>query len=201
MTQLEGRPGFRMEEVTIDATKANIKALTLMLPIAAMVGGPFYAIWHEHLTIEAIRSFIGNNKTWITYGTLIGFLVMIAGIVAHELIHGITWARYSKGGFSTIRFGVFWKELTPYCHCSEPLTVRHYVTGALMPAIILGFIPSLISFFTGNVFVLAFGLFFTVAAAGDFMIINMLRKEKDNDFVQDHPSKIGYYIFRRENPE
>jgi hypothetical protein len=45
---------------------------------------------------------------------LVGFIVLIAltiGIM-HELIHGITWAKYTKDGFKSIRFGVLWKFLT-----------------------------------------------------------------------------------------
>jgi hypothetical protein len=41
---------------------------------------------------------------------LVGFIVLIAltiGIILHELIHGITWAKYTKDGL--IRFGVLWK--------------------------------------------------------------------------------------------
>jgi hypothetical protein len=46
---------------------------------------------------------------------LVGFIVLIAltiGIILHELIHGITWAKYTKDGFKSIRFGVLWKFLT-----------------------------------------------------------------------------------------
>jgi hypothetical protein len=40
-------------------------------------------------------------------------------------------------------------------------------------------------------------MFFTMAAAGDFMIINLIRKENKIDFVQDHPSEAGCYIYRK----
>ena len=194
---MEQRDGYRSEEVTIEATKANMRALTLMLPIAVITGIPYYLLWRDLLTVASLKSFIENNQLWMMHGTLIALAVMIIGIVAHELIHGLTWALFARKGFASIRFGVLWKEMTPYCHCSEPLSVRHYMIGTLMPAVVLGVIPSLIALATGNVFVMAFGLFFTVAAAGDFMIIGLLRKEKPDDLVQDHTSKIGYFIFRR----
>ena len=66
-----------------------------------------------------------------------------------------------------------------------------------MPAVVLGLVPSFIAYLSGNIFWLLFGLFFTVAAAGDFIIVDTLRKENPNDLVQDHPTKIGYYIFRK----
>jgi uncharacterized membrane protein YvlD (DUF360 family) len=95
-----------------------------------------------------------------------------------------------------MKYGVIWKWLTPYCHCKEPLLVKEYIIGALMPAIILGFIPSIMAIFTGNITLILFGLFFTMAAGGDFMIINILRKEAMDSLVQDHSSKIGCYIYR-----
>jgi hypothetical protein len=84
---------------------------------------------------------------------LVGFIVLIAltGIILHELIHGITWAKYTKDGFKSIRFGVLWKFLTPYCHCKEPLLVKHYIIGDYA-SYCLGAFPALLSFITGNVF-------------------------------------------------
>jgi hypothetical protein len=58
----------------------------------------------------------------------------------------------------------------------------------------LGAFPALLSFITGNV--LIFGIFFTMAAFGDFMIIFMLLKENKNSLVLDHPSEVGCYIYR-----
>jgi hypothetical protein len=105
---------------------------------------------------------------------------------------------YTKNGFKSIKFGVLWKVLTPYCHCSEPLKVKHYITGAIMPAIILGFLPFVYSLFTGNALWLFFGIFFTMSAVGDFLIVNLVRKENMNSLVLDHPSEVGCYVFRKE---
>ena len=88
--------------------------------------------------------------------------------------------------------------LTPYCHCKEPLMVKHYILGAIMPAFVLGIIPAIIAIIIGNFGLLLFGSFFTLAAIGDFMVIYILRNEKKDDFVLDHPSEAGCYIFRKE---
>ena len=125
--------------------------------------------------------------------------IIMLGIVIHELIHGITWACFAKDGYKSIKFGVLWKMLTPYCPCKEPLNVRQYIIGAFTPAIILGFMPSLIAIIVGNLGLLIFGIFFTMAAGGDFLIINLIRKENKDDLVQDHPSEAGCYIYRKLN--
>ena len=68
--------------------------------------------------------------------------------------------------------------------------------GAIMPAIVLGFIPAIYGLVFGDFVILIFGAFFTLAAAGDFLIINLIRKENWNSLVQDHPSEVGCYIYR-----
>jgi hypothetical protein len=188
--------GYKKEEVTIDAARANIEAFKLMLPIALMVFLPYYIFWNKELTIAAIKNFAKNYHGGL-YSTLITFAVIVFGIVLHEFIHGITWASFSTKGFKSVKFGIYWKELTPYCHCDEPLTVQQYTIGAMMPAILLGFIPSLTAYITGNIFWMLFGLFFTVAASGDFMMIRKMAKENKNTLVQDHPSKIGCFVYRK----
>jgi len=87
--------------------------------------------------------------------------------------------------------------LTPYCHSKEPLKVRHYIFGAITPAIFLGIIPAVIAILTENIGLLIFGIIFTMAASGDFLVINLLRKENRDSLVQDHPSEVGFYIYRK----
>jgi hypothetical protein len=65
-----------------------------------------------------------------------------------------------------------------------------------MPAFILGFLPAIISNFNGNIMSLIFGVIFISAAAGDFYVVWILRKESMNVFVQDHPSEPGCFIYR-----
>jgi hypothetical protein len=36
-----------------------------------------------------------------------------------------------------------------------------------------------------------------MAAAGDFMIINMLKNEKADDLVLDHPTRVGCFVYRK----
>lgn len=54
-----------------------------------------------------------------------------------------------------------------------------------MPAIILGFLPSVWAIITGNFYLLCFGIFFIMGAAGDFMILMTLKNENPEDLVLD----------------
>ena len=186
--------GFKKEKLTIDIVWANIFALLLIIPIALTFGVPFFFIWKsELLNMQNIMKTIFENYTILKIP-----FVLVIGIIAHELIHGIVWAVFAKKGFKSIKFGVLWKMITPYCHCKEPLKVKHYILGGIAPAIVLGIIPAITAMFTGNIWLLIFGIFFTLAAGGDFLIINLLRKENPDDYVEDHPSEAGCFIYRKQ---
>jgi hypothetical protein len=192
MQELEN---YNKEKLTIDLVWANVFGILILIPVALIFGLPFYLLWHPKMEIKDFfeNLFLQNSAL----GGLSVFVILISGIIVHELIHGIVWSRFAKDGFNSIKFGVLWKMLTPYCHCKEPLTVRQYIWGAIAPAILLGFIPSVLALGTGSFGMLVFGMLFTIVAAGDFLIINLIRKENKNDLVQDHPSEAGCYIYRK----
>ena len=179
---------FKKEKMTINLVWANIFGITILIPIVLLYGLPYYLVWNNNLTF--------NSFDWLHVKPWINVLCIIAGIVVHELIHGVVWARYAKNGFQSIKFGVFWKIITPYCHCKEPLSVKHYILGAIMPAIILGLIPAILAIVIGNLPLLIFAILFTLVAGGDFLTVFVLRNENMDTLVEDHPSEAGCYIYR-----
>ncbi len=182
---------YKKEKLTINLVWANIFGILLFIPVILVFGLPYYLLWGNNMGINEIKELLTPFNSFYVLG------VLILGIIIHELIHGIFFAMYAKQGLKSIKFGVLWNMLTPYCHCKEPLKVKHYMVGGIMPAIILGIIPSLVAIIIGNLPLLLFGILFTVAAAGDFLIINLIRKENKSDLVQDHPSEAGCYIYRK----
>ena len=118
-------------------------------------------------------------------------VALLAGIVLHELIHGVCMAIFAKNGWKSVSFGFNIKAFTPYTHCKEPLHPDAYRLSLVMPGFLLGDVPTLISWFTGNILFLLFGLLFCWAAAGDVMILWMSRRITGG-VLQDHPEKIGF---------
>jgi len=173
-------------KVAIDLVKANIFSLVLMIVSAIVFLVPFFYIWKG----APIYNLMGGTTSVIV--VLVG---MFVGIAVHELIHGLTWAFFAKKGWKSISFGVIWKMLTPYCHCDEPMVKRSYMWGAMMPCIVLGILPSIVALFIGCLPLMAFGIFFIAAAAGDIWMAWLLSKEKPGCLVLDHPSEAGFYVF------
>ena len=139
--------GYLKKNLTIGVLKANLLAIIIMLPFAAVFLCLFFidapvGDWEDSLSIFSYVMF------------LIGWLLLI---VLHEVIHGVAWGFFAKGHWRSISLGVIWKMLTPYCTCADPLTKRQYMIGVAMPTLIVGFVPAVVAISKGTLwlFVLA----------------------------------------------
>ncbi|MDO5524139.1 MAG: DUF3267 domain-containing protein [Bacteroidia bacterium] len=179
---------------TISLEEANKLGVVLLIPVFVVFTGIHILLWGNDM-LEYFR--VDFSPLKILRDGFLFFIAFLIGIVLHELIHGISFALFAPGGFRSVRFGVLWKFLTPYCHCTEPLQVRHYIFGALTPSVILGFVPAILGLIIGKYPVTFFGIVFIVAAIGDFMVVRLLSNEKPTDYTQDHPSEAGCYVYRK----
>lgn len=183
---------YQKELISFSIKKANRVAISLLIILCVAIGLPFV-----FLHIDKFSAYFSNfNILIFSKDLLLFFLISLVGIALHELIHGLTWAMFIKERFRAIRFGILWKYLTPYCHCKVPMKLKYYLLGAIMPALILGILPLIIAFINGKIFIFLLGIYFTVAASGDFLIIYYLINERYSDYVKDHESVVGCTIYR-----
>lgn len=175
-----------MREYTLSFFEANIYSLLTYVPILAGYYLPYGLLYGWSAFGLDIIQGIGN---------LLYFLAaIIIGTAVHELIHAISWWWFDDIPWKKIHFGLKWKILTPYVHCPEPVEITNYRWGVAMPGILLGVIPYLLGLIFHNGWLLAFGLFFTLAASGDILILWLLRNIKSGKKVQDHPEKVGCVV-------
>jgi hypothetical protein len=166
--------------------RANVYSLFFAIPAAVLLTGGYVLIWGKTGIFEA-QSVISQNL-------FLAVIIVIMGILMHELIHGLSWAWFGKKPLSVIRYGFNLKALTPYAHCKEPMKISTYRLGAVMPGLILGILPSAIGIISGQGEIMIFGLLFTVAAGGDVMVLWLVRKEKSGVLVMDHTTQAGCYV-------
>lgn len=179
-------PGDTNIEVTIRERTANYFSGVVFVLASTVFGVPFSLLWGTNAFIDAFRDFLS--------GYLILFLAISIGIILHEALHGLTWAWFCRGGSRSIRYGIKWQALAPYAQCSETLPIRAYRLGCAMPGLVLGIVPAVAAVIAGNGWLLAFGIFFTAGAAGDFFILWKLRPYSASHKVLDHPEKIGCMV-------
>lgn len=180
--------GFRRVELTVSIVKANIFAAVLMIPLMILGFGLF---------ILKNRGFVLNMRPT---GLLLFLVVMFAMIVAHELIHGLSWAVFAEHHWKDIEFGFMKQYLTPYCCCGVPLSKGQYIFGALMPLIVLGVFPMIAGILTGSMPVLFLGIILADGAAGDILIVWKIlsyRSEAEQLVYIDHPTQAGGVIFEK----
>lgn len=181
----------------MSAAQANARALLIILPMLLLLVPAYLLAWPEQFAAEHLRRVAEQYKAWLLFSPLLLLALFVVGAVVHELLHGLTWAFFCRHGLRSIRYGVYWKLLTPYCHCKEVLPLRQYMLGGAMPGLVMGLLPLLAGFCWGSLWLYAFGLFFSMAAGGDLLVLWMLRRRHKDDLVQDHPEKIGCYVYEK----
>ena len=182
---------YTKEEKIIDLMKANAVAIKYFAFFAAVFGLLYLIVWGFNS-----NPLLKSDNIFLKYLSLP--IMLILGVVLHELIHGICFAKYAENGFRSVKFGVLWKALAPYAHCKEPLKIREYKIALLAPLVLVGILPALIGIIFGNADFLILGIVLCAGAAGDLMIYNLIKKENPEDYVQDHPSEAGYFIYRKD---
>lgn len=182
ITALEQK-GYVKKDLTVSGDRANII-------------GPLYGFLTALPFIALYFLTIRQPLEWKTLGflrTIVLIIFYFILIILHELIHGLTWSRFTKNGFRSISFGVIWRSLNPYCTCSEPLSKAHYMTGLLMPWFVLGILPCIAALILRNGYLLVIGVIMAVSVGGDLLIAQMMlsHKSEGETLYLDHPTDIG----------
>ena len=190
MAKVEELPvveGYEAEKKTISMLKANVLSVVFLLVFGALCGLAFHAIW-------GIGNLDISSERVLRYDLF--FIVgMVAGIVVHELVHGLTWILLTRKGFRHLSFGLM--KGGAYCHIDVPMIKHHYVIGALMPLFLVGIVPLVVAFCIGSLLWLLLGVIFVVSAIGDIMIVWAVRKEPSDALIYDHPTEGGCFVYHK----
>ena len=171
----------KKRDLSISMARANIVVLFISIPVV-IVQLALFTLLH------------GPQNLGLTWNFVIFIGVLIAGVVLHELIHGIGWVIFGQKPFSAIKFGFLWKSLTPYAHLKESVEVNAYRLATFMPGFILGILTYVLSLLLGDGNLFWFSLFHTSAAGGDWLILWLIRKVQSGMLVEDHPTNAGCYV-------
>lgn len=175
-----------MKDLSISALSANLYAIPIVLLSIICLVFPFVLIWDWQTFTKGFLSIYLALPYFILAFVLGGFL--------HEILHALGFLIFGKLKISQVKIGIIWKFITPFAHCKIPLKASIYRIALLLPAIILGIIPSIIALIIGKSWLLIYGTLFTVLAGGDFLILWIMRNVKSNELVEDHPQHCGCYI-------
>lgn len=174
--------GYEKTEAIFSAGYAMSFGLLAPIPVMIILGAIYYIRW------EGIYLFEWN------------LLYVLAGIclttIVHELIHGIVWSCFCKGGFKNIKFG--FNKGMPYCHCEVPLNKGGYITGAIAPLLILGGGLFIISLFISSPSLFILMMVNVLMAGGDVLIVMKAAKTGNKSYFIDHPNLPGFVAFKND---
>lgn len=176
-------PAPASQEVTFDGPRLTLLLIAMIIPFYIMGEILFHFIWLHRVPVITLVI-----PLWAKAVSL------VVAIIVHELIHGMIFALYAPRGFRSVTFGFNAKIGAFYCHCKEPILVKHYKRAGIAPLIILGIIPLAFGFITGTGWFKTFGLLLTIGGFGDLLIYLKLLKFDKNRLILDHPDKLGFIL-------
>jgi hypothetical protein len=168
-------------DLSISMARANLVVMFISIPVA-ILQFVIFILLH------------GMRKLEPTWSSIFLLILVLFGVVLHELIHGISWMIFGQKQLSTIKFGFQWRTFTPYAHLKEPVEVNAYRLGAFLPGFILGISTYILSLVLGDGNLFWFSLVHTSAAGGDWLILWLIRNVRAGMQVEDHPTNAGCYV-------
>ena len=172
------------DNLSLDQMTAMTRSLPITLVLLTAVLLP-HALLHRENAFSALMASAG---VWLA---LPGFFL---SIVVHEVLHALAAMAFGGLRWNEISFGMNWKTLTAYAHPRVPVPARAYAAVAAAPGIVLGLVPAVVGLATGSGAWSGYGALMLAAAAGDVLILWILRSVPATALVQDHPSRVGCSI-------
>lgn len=173
-------------EITIDGNRLTLILIAMIIPFYFFGDRLFHIIWENRTPLFHFRLHWGIQA----------LLIMLAAVL-HEMIHGAIFALYAPHGFGSVSFGINLKIGALYCHCKDPLKVKHYRRAGIAPMVVLGLIPFIFALYTGITWIKTFGLLLTIGGFGDLLIYIKLLRFNRNLIIRDHPDKLGFIVVKK----
>ena len=175
-----------------DDRSVSIPLANVLAGAFALVLAPPMVLLYGRVAQESILTVLDGDPGWGTITAVIAGI--LGGTYLHELIHATSFRRIGRASKAAVGIGVHWKVLTPYAWCKEPISAAAYRWAAVLPGIILGVIPFLVSLIVTEAWLAAWGIFFTLSASGDFLVLWLIRDLAPATWIIDHPSRCGCAI-------
>ena len=184
---------YEQEKYVLNMIWFTIFSLIILVSFTLMFGIPFYNTWKINNNENIFPIIINTNYR------IIFLIICILGLFIHELIHGFFWGLFVINKFKGIKIYFHKKYYTFVCECKNVLNKRQFIIGTIMPMIILGFIPLVLSFIFLNRQMFIFGILYTAAAGGDILIIFKILLDNKIKWIKS--SDDGILILYKKNNE
>lgn len=188
---------YRETTKSMSFLKANIVALLYPLPFVVLYIVLFAL--SESVRWKSEGTISSGNLLELFLWLLFFFAGFFGLIVLHEFIHALFFLKGCDYGWKSIVFGV--KSATPYCHCSEVITLNIYRQSLLAPLWAVCVPLAAVSMLTGNILLTFLTVSMIFGSGGDLAIFWMTRKYAGKTtYVWDMEDAVGCIIYERISP-
>ncbi len=158
---------------------------------------PFVVFAAVNLALK--RPLLLTGKVY--WDIIMTFAMLAALLCIHEFLHALGAIMTGGATFKDIKFGIHLKQMMLYCHIGKPLKAGAYKFAIILPLIVTGIIPLVISAIWGNIFLVVLFCFMVSGGAGDVIMFISLAGAGKDTLVLDHPSAPAYYLMYEEGKE
>ncbi len=190
------REKYRVITHSISILKANIVALIFPIPfvIIYLTAYFFAASYFKPLATFAYST---DNPLYFGLFLIAYFAALFVLIVLHELIHALFFLPGCEDKWKSIRFGI--KQLTPYCHCTEIITLSRFRKSLWGPLIILCPVMAVASVILGDPVSFLLTLVMIFGSGGDLYVLFVTRKYRGSTtLVFDLEDQVGCEVYLKE---
>jgi len=174
---------FFASNAVLSPAAAQVRGTVLLFPIALLSLGPYFALWGL-----PDPAFPPDPTSIVLF-----VWAFVLGVLLHEGLHGAGHV-WGDAAWEDVQFGMHWPSLTPFAQCRIPARARAYRIAVALPGVVLGGFPLVLGWSTGDWLVTFFGFLMWVAAAGDLLVLWVIRSVPADVWVQDHPHKVGCLV-------
>jgi len=184
MTEANSTPN-PVNDLSISPEAANLFGIAISLPMLAVLVGLYISFSPDHSLVVHLPGFL----------RMILFIgAIILGIFTHEIIHALGWSYFGNIPLRRIRINFLARTMTPYALALDPMPAKGYRLGTALPGLLLGAVPFILGTILGRPSIALFGMIFSMAASGDFLVLWIIRHVNAGDLVHDHPSRVGCVV-------
>lgn len=153
-------------------SRKNLAYVLSNLLAASLVLVPFYAFW-------------GGTIQWkdLAVPDLWFVLAVLASVFVHEGLHALGLLVFCKAPLHSISIILDWKNIKYEARCTAPVTARSFRWMALLPAIVLAFVPACLAWIYGNGWLAAWSVLMFNGATFDFIKVWEIRSLESSNLV------------------
>ncbi len=184
---------FNEQSIKISLDEIQDWSAKLSFTLTVLTLLPFLFMWGYSDSISFLGNIHESFIQWVGIFLIVILLFIFSLIIAsvlHELIHAAFFLPFLSSKFKGLKFGYMKEKMAIYVHLKDPISITGFRIGLIMPAIILGILPIIVGLLFGYLSILLFGIFLTVAAIGDLLLLVKTRNLHSGFMIKDLPDDI-----------